>query len=137
MRFVIATVLAMVCALLSQWLISVRPVTLDPQDASDIPTVLLLLVVLNLLTVVVFVIVQSRLLAWMLGLARQPLVVPVTACGPVAAMAGYVLRVQIPGASWTLVAAPFVIGQLLLLMRLRRAVSDSLAARDLSSHSST
>jgi uncharacterized membrane protein YfcA len=99
---------------------------------------MLLLVVLNLLTVVAFVVVQSSLLARLLHLDRQRLIVPVTACGPVAAMAGYVLAVQLPdGAPHLLVLAPFVIGQLVLLLRMRRAVSARREASDLSPHEST
>lgn len=133
-RFVIATAAAAAVAFVAQWLIALRPLQLDDGASSDLSTVLLLLVVLNLLTVVAFVVVQSRLLAALLALSRQSMVVPVTVCGPMAAMIGYVLATH-----WGLTAlgaAPFVLGQLALLSHLRRATVASLRSSDDSSHSS-
>ena len=133
-RFALATAAAALVALVAQWLFALRPLQLGEGDSSDLSTVLLLLVVLNLLTVVAFVTVQSRLLAALLALPRQGLVVPVTVCGPMTAMLGYVLATH-----WgltTLGAVPFALGQLSLLAILRRATASSRRSSDASSHSS-
>jgi hypothetical protein len=128
-RFVLATAAALAGAFVAQWLLALHPLQLNNASSDELPTLLLLLVVLNLLTVVVFVTIQSRILAALLSLPRQRLVAPVTAAGPLAAMLGYVLVVH-----WglTLLAPiPFALGQLSLLVWLRRAaLASSLVSDD-------
>lgn len=131
-RFLVALATASLIALLVQLAFSISPVDIGSQDA-DLSTLLLTLVVLNLATVVAFVVTQTRVLGWLLARQSQPLIVISTICGPVAAMAGYVLGVQLGNAPHAVTILPFLVGQAVLWLRLRRTVDSSLEPSDASS----
>lgn len=132
-RFIVALASALLAAALVQLAFSASTFTMG-SDSGDILTIMLLLVVLNLATVVAFVIAQTRVLSWLMHIPRQPIMVMSTICGPVAAMGGYILGVQVASMNWALTAAPFLIGQAVLWLRLRRTVDSNKLPSEESSH---